>query len=69
MLKIRCTQITRMSMSSYIGCLCNKIIIAHGIVAGNNNVIGVYTLHFEQISKRGAKAGSCTPDCMLIRMG
>ena len=68
-------------MSSYKGYLRNERIIAYNFVehdlnqncvgerAGNNNMIGVCTLHFEQISKRDAKAGSCIPDRLLTQMG
>jgi len=37
MLKIRCTRIARMSMSSYVGCLRNERIIGHGIVERGSN--------------------------------
>ena len=79
MLKIKSTQIGRMSMSSYVGYIRHKHIIAYNIVerdSNQNRAVGsrqqqhdsVCTLHFEYLSKRDTKAGSCTLVRMLTRM-
>jgi len=65
-------QIARECTSSYVGYRYNERTIAYVIMdcdsnemqdskAADNNVIYVYTLHFEHPSKEGTKAGSCTP--------
>ena len=80
MLKIKSTQIARMSISFYVGYLRNELIIAHAVMAHDSNQKraaesrqqhrdDVCTLHFEHIFKRDAKAGSCTPDRTLTQMG
>ena len=67
-------------MRSYVGYIYDERTIAFVIVecdsneimhekAGSNNMINVYTLHFEHISKRDAKAGSCTLVRIMKWMG
>ena len=79
MLKMKSTQIARVSISYYIGYLRDGRIIAYNIVErdSSQNRAGesrqqqrdnVYTLHFEHPSKRDDKAGSCTLDCTMKRM-
>ena len=69
-----------MSTSSYIRYPRNERTIAYDIVECNSNQNragesrqqqrdNVCTLHFQQLSKRDAKAGSRTPDRTLRRMG
>ena len=67
-------------MSSYVGYLHDERIIAYDIVERDSNQNravesrqqqrdSVCTLHFEHLSKRGAKAGYCTLDRTLTWMG
>ena len=68
-------------MSSYIGYPRDKRIIAYDIVerdsiqncASRKQVTTkwwcMHPLHFEHLSKKGAKAGSCTLDRTMKRMG
>jgi len=79
MLKMKSTQIARVSISYYIGYLRDGRIIAYNIVErdSSQNRAGesrqqqrdnVYTLHFDHLSKRGTKAGSHTLDRTLTWM-